>query len=511
MKYVFKMLDNEHWWGGTADHGTRMPFDNKSEYMMDFRLRAPNQTMPLFVSDKGRYIWSDKPFKVEISDGEFILESQYDISLCHQGSTLKDAYLSAMKSHFPFSGQNVKEEFFTSAQFNTWIEFTYHQNQNGIIEYADNIVKEGYKPGIIMIDEGWQRDYGDWTFDKEKFPEAKKMVDHLHSLGFKVMLWVVPMVCPDGKYYREYKDDTGHFLRNEKGEPALVKWWNGVSCILDFTKDKDVKFLSDQLDSLIQDYGIDGFKLDGGTLQMYHKSNIVNGNGILEDTPADILNIAWNDFGKRYPYHEYKDTFKGGGKAVIQRIRDKQHSWDKEGINTLIPNAIALGLIGHPFICPDMIGGGDYLAFLPERFLLDEELFVRMAECSALFPMMQFSKAPWNTLSEENNTYVKNTAKIHDKFKDYILKLVKESEISGEPIIRNMEYEFPDMGYSKINSQFMLGSDMLVAPVTVKGENKKEVVLPPGEWLYCDEKVYQGGKTVTVDAPLGKVIYFKKL
>lgn len=145
------------------------------------------------------------------------------------------------------------------------------------MEYAENIIREGYTPGVIMIDEGWQKAYGDWTFDEKKFPDPKYMTDYLHSLGFKVMLWVVPMVCPDGKYYREYKDDPRHFLRTDKGKPALVEWWNGVSCILDFTKKEDNDFLCSQLDRLVSDYGIDGFKLDGGTLQMYHKSNIVNG------------------------------------------------------------------------------------------------------------------------------------------------------------------------------------------------------------------------------------------
>ena len=511
MEYVFKMLSGEHWWGGTADHGITMPYHNKSEYSMDFRLRAPNQTMPLFVSDMGRYIWSEKPFKVDISNGEFMINSDYEVSIHHKGETLKDAYISAMKEHFPFSGKVLKDEFFSSPQFNTWIEFTYDQNQEGIIQYARNIIKEGYEPGILMIDEGWQTAYGDWTFDKSKFPDPKYMTDYLHSLGFKVMLWVVPLVCADGKYYRVYRNDKNHFLRTKSGKPALVEWWNGVSCILDFTKNEDCEFLYNQLDKLIEDYGIDGFKFDGGTLQMYHKSNIVNGDDNLEGTPPDLLNIKWNEFGRRYPYHEYKDTFKGGGQSVIQRIRDKKHSWDVEGLNTLIPNGIALGLIGHPFICPDMIGGGDYLAFLPEVFRLDEELFVRMAECSALFPMMQFSKAPWNTLSEENNQYVKMAAETRMKFKDYIIDLIRQSEVSGEPVLRNMEYEFPHSGYAQIKDQFMLGSRFLVAPIIKKGLTQREVVLPDGLWRLYNGEEFEGGRKVTVDAPLGVILYFEKI
>ena len=54
------------------------------------------------------------------------------------------------------------------------------------------------------------------------------------------------------------------------------------------------------------------------------------------------------------------------------------------------------------YTCPDMIGGGEYLNFLENSSNLDEELFVRYAQCAALMPMMQFSAAPWRVLSKEN-------------------------------------------------------------------------------------------------------------
>ena len=73
-----------------------------------------------------------------------------------------------------------------------------------------------------------------------------------------------------------------------------------------------------------------------------------------------------------------------------------------------------------------------------------------------------------------------------------------------------MEYEYPNMGYEKIYDQFMLGSDVLVAPVIVKGQFKRQVVLPKGKWKYLGEKEYEGGKIVTVDSPLEVLPYFIK-
>lgn len=51
---------------------------------------------------------------------------------------------------------------------------------------------------------------------------------------------------------------------------------------------------------------------------------------------ADALNIAWNDFGTRYRFHEYKDTFKGRGKRTIRRMCDRSHSWTTDRLETVI-------------------------------------------------------------------------------------------------------------------------------------------------------------------------------
>lgn len=102
----------------------------------------------------------------------------------------------------------------------------------------------------------------------------------------------------------------------------------------------------------------------------------------------------------------------------------------------------------------------------------------------------------------------KKAADLHDSFSDYIIKNVIYSAQSGEPIVRHMEYEFPHCGYESINDQFMLGNKILVTPVVNKGETERKVVLPAGKWLYLGKTLYEGGKTVTVPAPIETLPYF---
>lgn len=386
-----------------------------------------------------------------------------------------------------------------------------------MLEYAHAIVDNDYKPGILMIDEGWSVGYGTWEFDFHKFPDPKKMIDELHELGFTVMLWLVPYVTADGRNYLEHvfpntslllgKEFKPRLLRQPNGNVALIEWWNGVSAMLDLSNDDDRNYLQGRLRHLMDDYGVDGFKFDGGNIATLTKELWVTEPPL--KTPEEI-NKAWNDFGTQYEYHEYKDTYDRTGKATIQRTRDRDHSWEGEGINTLIPYVLAQVLLGYPYVCPDMIGGGEWTWNLRSDFKCDEELFVRMAQCSAFFPMMQFSWAPWRLLNDENQKLCLQAARLHDDFADVIVKLVNETPRTLEPIIRSMEYSYPHKGYERINDQFLLGDSILICPVLEKGATERKVVLPEGKWLYCDGTQYDGNNIVVVPSPLEILPYFIK-
>ncbi len=517
MIYEVEMLDGECFWGGTAVDGCQNPFDCNSRYSRDFNLawECKIQTMPLYMSNKGRYIWSEKPFKISFCEGIIKIEGE-DVIIEQVGSTLKEAYMTAMKKYFPFDGVRLPERFFTTAQYNTWMEFTYTPTQEGVLQYAKAIVKNDFEPGILIIDEGWHKRYGEWKFDEGRFPDPKTMVDELHQMGFTVMLWIVPTVTMDGLNYVQstrkglgvnpHADEV--LVRNAKGQVAPTTWWNGHSAVLDMRKPCDAEYLDKQLRFLMEEYGIDGFKFDGGSVEMYNPGVFLN-VPLRDDHDAYAMNIAWNEFGRRYTYHEYKDSYKAGGKNCIARLLDRGHRWDGDGINTLIPCSILQGLLGTPFICPDMIGGGEWTDSALGR-PIDEELFVRMAQASALCPMMQFSWAPWRVLSKEGLRLVVEAAQLHKRLAPEIMELVRKSETDGEPILRNLEYNYPGQGYEYIKDEFMLGENILVCPVVTKGTFEKDLIFPEGTWIAEDGTEYSGAETHRVETPLSKLVWFRR-
>ena len=177
--------------------------------------------------------------------------------------------------------------------------------------------------------------------------------------------------------------------------PAAVDWWNGRSALLDFTHPNAVAWFSEQLDRLVRDYGADGFKFDGGGVHFYSaKGGGFAANDKLKSPAAQ--SALYGEFALKFKGSEYRNVFGFAGKPVIMRLHDKNHSWD--ALARLVPDMLAAGFVGCPFICPDMVGGGEWTAFLPGS-PFSEELFIRSAQVQALCPMMQLSASPWRVLS----------------------------------------------------------------------------------------------------------------
>ncbi len=195
------------------------------------------------------------------------------------------------------------------------------------------------------------------------------------------------------------------------------------------------------------------------------------------------------------------------GLPLVQRLRDKKHNW--EDLQKLIPDQMSQSLMGYAYTCPDMIGGGEFTSFL-NLDKTDDELVVRSAQVHALMPMMQFSVAPWRILSEENEEICLKMAKLHKKMGSKFLTLAEQSSKSGEPIVQPMALAFPDAGYETIKDQFMVGDEILVAPVVEKGARSRSVVLPNGKWESDDGKIIKGGKTIEIKVPLERLPYFIK-
>ncbi len=488
------LLPGEVWWGGAVADGRLMPFGpvahqrdlGASAGMVESPTVGANQSAPLLVSSAGRFLWSERPFTFSFDgNGAFGATGGAELVLGSADEpSLRAAFRKASAEHFPASGRAPAAAMFTGPQWNTWIELPYEPTQHSVLDYARGVVEAGFPPGVLMIDDRWSYDYGNWTFDAIRFPDPAAMTAELHALGFAVMLWLVPFVSPDSAVSRMLAS-RGQLITGRDGRPVVREWWNGWSTMLDLGSPGAVDWLRGELLTLQAEAGVDGFKFDAGDVRDWHAGDVSASAVAAVDYCED-----WARLAVEFDLNELRACWKMGGQPLAQRLHDKPPVWGRAGLASLIPEGIAQGLIGHAFNCPDMIGGGD-LEMFAEGAALDQELFVRFAQCSALFPMMQFSLAPWRVLDEAHLAAVRAAVELRQSLLPEILALVNAAAVTGEPIMRPLAYHFD--GYTGVHDQFMLGAEILVAPVIEPGATTRQVLLPPGRWTAPD--------TSTIDGP----------
>lgn len=495
----------ESWWGGAVGDGDVMPFGQEAFGRDLGGWLGHNQGSPLLLSSAGRYVWCDEPFRF-VFDGPLIrVECETgELTTGREGASLREAFTAAAARHFPPSGTYPDSALFARPQYNTWIELVYEQTQERILEYAKGIVAHGFPPGVLMIDDNWQEDYGVWRFHPSRFPDPAGLVEQLHELGFPVMLWVCPFVSPDSATFRDL-ERQGLLVRTVDGGTAIRKWWNGYSGLLDTTNDDAVAWLHSRLDELRDAYGVDGFKFDAGDPRFYG-----TGDRTARPTHPNGMCESWARAGVRYRFNEYRACWRMQGQPLGQRLTDTEPHWGVKGLASLIPWGLAQGLVGYAYGCPDMIGGGLAEDFEQPGYSFDAELFVRWAQCSALFPMMQFSLAPWRVLDDAHLEHCLAAARLHADLGEEILRLVEHAARTGEPVQRHLEYVYPGHGYAAVNDQFLLGDDILVAPVTVKGARSRTIAFPPGTWHGDDGSTVEGPTTETIEAPLSRLPWYRR-
>jgi myogenesis-regulating glycosidase len=492
----FRVTEGEHWFGADIMAASQWPL-SRGKVVRDPFLSTGNQTAPIWLSSKGVAIHKKDHAAIGFSfnareTGIFNLHALNARSLSFTlefADDIRGAFL-AMIGKIGKPAAVPPPVYFQKPVFNTWISFLTDVNQEGILEYIKEMRRNDFDCGIFSIDDKWMPAYGDLEFDPAKFPAPKVLIGTLKSMGLRVMLWVTPFIDKNSLNYRYAAEQDFLIRKKGKASPFFADWWNGSSALVDFSNPRAREWFVQKLNSLCAEYGIDGFKFDAGDgafLSGEYESYATMNSWEYTDAFASL--------GALFPVNELRVSWLTQELGLVQRLRDKAPSWSKtDGLASLVPHGICEGLLGYPFFCADMIGGGWDECFRDGQSI-DEQLFVRWTEASALFPIMQFSYAPWK-LSAHNRDICRKYVELHFRFSHITCELAMECLKSGLPIVRPLFLEFPeDENVYEIDDQFLLGDRYLVAPVLTADAVSRDVYLPKGIWRdFWTGKDYEGGK-----------------
>jgi alpha-glucosidase (family GH31 glycosyl hydrolase) len=385
----------------------------------------------------------------------------------------------------------------------TWARFKEEINQSRCLEFVREIRAAGFPIGTLEIDDRWQTAYGDVEFDPSRFPDPRGLIDQLHAEGIEVTAWIVPFINPAATAFAEAASE-GYLVRTPTGEPSLVSWWQGPGYLLDLSNPRAEAWFKERLERLQARTGLDGWKFDAGESCYFP----ADGQSAEPMTPNDYTHRYIDFVGRHFPASDVRTSWRNQRATVLVREWDKFSLWGLDnGLQSVLSQALTLGLLGYPFVLADMVGGNEY-----DDQRTDGEMMVRWAQANALLPAIQYSIAPWD-FGRDVSELCRRATELHVAFGPEFERLAAESVATGAPIVRPLIWQFEDDRETEtIWDQFMLGDRWLVAPVVRRGARQRDIYLPKGHWR-DDFGTVRTGPIWLCDEPaaVDRLPYFERL
>lgn len=368
---------------------------------------------------------------------------------------------------------------------------------------------------IIYQDIGWTQHLQNFKWNPEAYQNPKVMVSDLAKMGFKIIVSQDPVVSkgnssdwhsgvtPNARSQWQEADSLGYFAKDVRtGKSYDMPWpWGGNCGLVDFTNPKVADWWGKCQQKVLDD-GVRGFWTDMGEPAWSNEEN--TGRLFMKHylgRHAEIHNVyglTWDkvvteQFEKRNPNQRIFQMTRAGF-AGMQRYTFGWSGDTGNGDNVLegwkkleaqIPVALSAGMCGIPFWSCDISG---YCGDIKDYDAMSE-LYVRWLQFGAFNPLSRIhhegnnAVEPW-LFGPEAEAACKKAIELKYRLFPYIYTYARQSHDSGLPLMRALMLEYPDdPETANLNSEFLFGSELLVAPVVEEGAASKKVYLPEGDWI----------------------------
>lgn len=355
------------------------------------------------------------------------------------------------------------------------------ENAETVAQDVEGFAGLGLPMAVKLIDAYWEDEVHSFEFDTAKYPDAWNMVESLAAQGTRTWLWLCPWVVVGTKSF-DLAKRSGFLVSDVSGRPLTRRPGanpNTQAALIDYSNPEARTWWTGHLRRLV-DRGIAGFKADFG-----------------EQLPDDAV-LASGETGGRghnaFVRHYLQATaaaFDDRTPAIISRsgapsVRLPIWSGDqtsdfcpKSGLPAAIRAAQSASLSGWSFVGSDL--GGYFGTPTPE-------VFARWTQFACFTPLMMLHglgcREPWQ-MGDASAEVFRRFARLHLALRPIFETYGTVAAAGGLPLIRPMPLAFPEQDWAGINDwdqQFLLGDDILVAPVAFYG-NTRAVFLPSGSWF----------------------------
>ena len=486
----------------------------------DPRISQMGISVPYFVSDKGYAVLFDDYNKADLYLGDTIRytsETPRALSYYFINSPEGDI-AGAVGNYSALTGKQPLPPLWTLGYITSKYGYHTQAETEGVI---DTLKNHGYPVDGIVLDLYWygqETDMGHLDWNKEQWPDHKKMLADLKEKGVNMVLITQPYLNKKGAIDNyNLLGEQGMLAKDKDGNVHDVTTWVGDAGMIDVSNPKTRDWYWSRYKALTAD-GVSGWWGDLGEPEV-HPLTIYHDNG---ETASQYHNVYGNEWsriiyeGLRKDYPEMRPMLMmRGGTAGLQRYgvfpwtTDVSRSWG--GFGPQVNLMLSAGMSGLGYMSSD-IGG---FAVDPKN-PVDPELYVRWLQMGTFTPMLRthatVKPEPYHYPAQEN--IIKDYIKMRYQWLPYNYTLAYENAVKGLPLARPLNFrgDNPGINYAECDDEYLWGDEVLVAPVMFKGATSREVLFPKGEWIswWNPALKYKGGKSYKVSAPLAQLPLFVK-
>lgn len=450
-----------------------------------------------WLNSMGSFVYVDEnaPLFVDQNYGEpgyMCLEAKkslpYDIydntySFIYQigiASDAKVAHMAAVTNILGKPSGHPAEEMVKYPIWSTWARYKRDIDKTVVLEFADEIINNGWPNSQFELDDDWERCYGALSFNTNKFPNIKETIDAIRAKGFpRVTIWIHPFINKGCEPEYSEAKRNGYLVADHTGNTD-TQWWNSntsQAAYIDFTKPEVASWFSQRLQAILDVSGIDSFKFDAGESSWSPPDPVLNGPR--KEHPNIIVQQYLRTVAAFGDLVEVRSAQRTQDLPIFVRMIDKDSEWNwNNGLPTLITTLLQMNMVGYPLVLPDMVGGNGYNDHPPNK-----EMFIRWLQANVFMPSIQFSYVPWD-YDQETVEISKQMTNLHENYTSTIMERFKMAVSEGYPVNPPLWWISPDdTEAQKVFDQFLLGDDIIAAPVIRENSRARDIYLPKGTWV----------------------------
>ncbi len=432
--------------------------------------------------------------------------------------------------------------------FRLWASGNEWNTQAIVTERMDSHRDLGIPVGVVVI-EAWSDEQGitifrdaryrvtpdgaahqaaDFTYPPDgAWPDPKAMIDELHDRGIKVILWQIPLQKTEFDLGPQVPADSqvlvdgramvagGHAVLEADGSPYHNRgWWFPQSLMVDLSTRRSRDWWTAKRRYLVEDLDVDGFKTDGGEHAWGHDLRYSDGR-------------RGDEGNNLYPVHyarAFGDLLRSAGKAPITFSRagftgSQAHGvfWagDEDSTWEAFAHSVAAGITASA--CGIVYWGWDLGGFSGP--VPDAELYLRATAAAAFMPVMQYhsefnhhhlplrDRTPWHVAEINADPEVvdvfRRYADLRERLVPYLSEQARATIATDRPLMRGLFFDWPqEPAVWERASEFLLGDDLLIHPVTRPGVTAWSTFLPAGRWVdVWTGELHDGGQVVDRPVP----------